>query len=392
MATKTYLIKLTPIDPYYFGTDVTFGEDGKHYYVRGRKLPQQTTLLGWLRYELLVQNGKLGDGTNPEEIDLVGLRGFDRFTKSFQNYGRIKNISPVFIADNTNFYIPQAKDWANVMESGKRIGIKPLITTISNKVHSSFMHKYRRGGVTQYIGDQLFKDKDGLCSLWLKNDGIGLLLDEYTHDLSDRFFGAHNGFFTTRMQTGNKKNADDETREKDGYFRQEYYHLLAGFSFAFLAELDLAPEVKLLDRITQMGGEQSSFKMEIEEFNSQGNPEKDLKAQFGRLFPASLFHNMHPRYKNALVLTSDAYVDRKILDHCDFAMVSPVPFNSLNISPHTDRNYAALSTSEKGKQVELLERGSIFFADDLSPLMGELNQESWQQIGYNYYLQLLKNN
>ena len=55
MATK--LIKLTPLDAFFFGDENTFGMDNTSYYVRSRKLPQQTSLLGLLRYELLKKKG-----------------------------------------------------------------------------------------------------------------------------------------------------------------------------------------------------------------------------------------------------------------------------------------------------------------------------------------------
>jgi CRISPR-associated protein Cmr3 len=56
-----YLIKLYPIDRYFFGSDVTFGADNSNYFVRSVYFPQQTTLLGMLRYYLLLQNNMLDD-------------------------------------------------------------------------------------------------------------------------------------------------------------------------------------------------------------------------------------------------------------------------------------------------------------------------------------------
>ena len=56
----TKLIKLTPLGEFFFGGDVTFGKANKRsYYVQSRRFPQQTTLLGMLRYELLKKNNLL---------------------------------------------------------------------------------------------------------------------------------------------------------------------------------------------------------------------------------------------------------------------------------------------------------------------------------------------
>ena len=49
----TYLIKLTPLDKFFFGQKKTFGDDNANYFVYSSHFPQQTTLLGLLRYQLL---------------------------------------------------------------------------------------------------------------------------------------------------------------------------------------------------------------------------------------------------------------------------------------------------------------------------------------------------
>ena len=48
------LIQLAPLSDFFFGGEATFGQgQNQHYFVRSNPWPQQTTLLGMLRYELL---------------------------------------------------------------------------------------------------------------------------------------------------------------------------------------------------------------------------------------------------------------------------------------------------------------------------------------------------
>lgn len=69
MKNNQYLITLTPAGNYFFGNDRGFGDKTDNpnailnYLVSGLKYPQQTTLLGFLRYELLRNAGCLAPKT-----------------------------------------------------------------------------------------------------------------------------------------------------------------------------------------------------------------------------------------------------------------------------------------------------------------------------------------
>src|ERR1035437_5105326 len=114
MSMTKFLIRLKPLTPYFFGGENTFGDNNQSYYVRSNYLPQQTTLLGFLRYELLLQNKLLG--TDPEKKDwksLIGKKSFQKENGAYiSEFGAIKKISPVFLSSEQESYIPQAMDWA----------------------------------------------------------------------------------------------------------------------------------------------------------------------------------------------------------------------------------------------------------------------------------------
>ncbi len=71
-----YLIKLTPVDQFFFGGNITFGENKatQNYLVRSEKYPQQTTLLGMLRYQLLKTNSLLKIDRNYTKDELVKMK------------------------------------------------------------------------------------------------------------------------------------------------------------------------------------------------------------------------------------------------------------------------------------------------------------------------------
>ena len=63
---KRYLVKLTPTGKFFFGGDMRFGTDGKDgdfssYIIESSMLPQQTSLLGMMRFLLLSNNPDLFD-------------------------------------------------------------------------------------------------------------------------------------------------------------------------------------------------------------------------------------------------------------------------------------------------------------------------------------------
>ena len=83
MANKTYLVEITPIGSYYFGGENTFNTSDKankeapttNYLVRSRIYPQQTALLGLMRYVILLKNEALNK-PNSIKMDLIGEKSF----------------------------------------------------------------------------------------------------------------------------------------------------------------------------------------------------------------------------------------------------------------------------------------------------------------------------
>ena len=104
-----YLVKMTPLEPYCFGTDQSApyigAENGGKgtYFIRSKALPEQTTLLGTLRCMILESQGLLKENFDytPEERQqmaaCIGPESFRFISEKKQNFGYIKEISPLFI-------------------------------------------------------------------------------------------------------------------------------------------------------------------------------------------------------------------------------------------------------------------------------------------------------
>ena len=109
-----YLVKMTPIEPYAFGTDQTFQYHGveatgkETYFVRSNQVPEQTTILGMLRYIVLEMEGLLNSDFHytAEEREkmnsCIGRESFRFLQKEKQDFGMIHEISPVFLMDSKN--------------------------------------------------------------------------------------------------------------------------------------------------------------------------------------------------------------------------------------------------------------------------------------------------
>jgi CRISPR-associated protein Cmr3 len=117
MTNKTYFVTLTPYQLFFFGGEQ---DPSPEYYLKGSFLPQQTALLGMIRYQVLRQNGLLGDDNKIEaenEIKAQGWIGVSSFKYDCdkQTFGKIISLSPCHIvektADDTLKYLPEKPEY-----------------------------------------------------------------------------------------------------------------------------------------------------------------------------------------------------------------------------------------------------------------------------------------
>jgi CRISPR-associated protein Cmr3 len=265
-----YLVTLTPIEPFLFGGDNTYGkvgdkEDGT-YLVKSRQFPQQSALLGMLKREIMTQSGVLSRKVRGEWVDiqnksraedLVGKEKFDIKSQTLQNFGSIKSLGSIFLTQNDTHYI-------------KKVAIDS------------------------------YEYKDGLMNNYTSKDNI---YDNFI-SLDNAQTKTSKDIFKEIEQTGNKTGG-----EENSLFKKTSYLLKDNFKFAFFLECDYA----LKNSIVSLGADGSSFKLEVKPSNESLNY-KDKNSY--------------------VTLLSDAYITLSIKENCEFAITSEVSFRNLQNLKH----------------------------------------------------------
>ena len=318
-----YKITLTPLEPFIFGGDNTFGKlltdkEKKEtpelgtYLVKSRQFPQQSAILGMLKKELMIQSKLLTRKVRGEWVDpknkqhannLVGNEKFDLLKKEIQDFGAINTLSPIFLTRNNKDYI-------------KKVAIDK--------------YTYSDGLLQNYIPKEDIYDN----FISIDNNDIKSSKD----------------IFKPIEQTGNKKGG-----EENSLFKKTSYSLNDNFKFAFYLDVNF----ELKNSIVTLGADQSKFKLEVTKTND----------------------NLEYKDKNGyLTLLSDAYVTVSLKDNCTFAITSEISYQSLQNQKHSIKH----NEFKKSKKIYLYEKGSVII-NPSEILLDNLNNQNCQQIGYNIY-------
>lgn len=379
------LITLKPLTPFFFGGENTFGEDNVNYFAKSNYLPQQTTLLGLIRYELLTQNKLLGtDPLSEKWADLIGSKSFESTNAEFtSSFGVIKNISPVFIIEDDIAYIPQAIDWAYSKEDKKTLN--PIQVEFKQFSNNLLHIGYSNTNIPFLkVNGKPYDPKMGLKELWVSSDGK--ISRQWDWDIKYKEHqGFKNGFFIEKHQIGIHRSIQRKREEKGDFYKQIFYQFYRpDTSFAFFVDLEMPYDKKLNSRITTMGGERSVFEMTV------SDPPID-KISFNDLFQ-NAFTVSHPSRKHAIILMSDAYCNQDILLDCEFSITQAIPFRNITSLQMKDIDYASLSRDNNSNKlyktkelIYLLRRGSVLFPKYGKNILNKIESEiAFKNIGYNY--------
>jgi len=325
-----YFVKLKPLTPFFFGSEKTFGDgQNQNYFAKSNPFPQQTTVLGMLRKELLIQAQLFNeDGSSYSTEDKGKVE--ERIGRTFRingqnNFGKIEKLSPVFIECDNEFYVKMPLDMDMTFTEQK--GCAFLDKT---KKHIPFVKNYNP-------------------KIGLPNGFVSPFYDRKKFaDVFEKF-----------VKVGNAKDKSED--DEDKFFKQLFYTLSEDCSFAFFAELEL--DFDLNPAVVFMGADNSAFKMQVQEANQSFD---------------DLFVNRSEPGK--ITLLSDALVDEKIYEHCKFAITQIVDFRTIAM------NYGKFD-KKNNEKYEMLGRGSVLFFDEKerNKITEKLNNNSLQQIGYNIY-------
>ncbi len=363
MNNKTYLVTLTPLDWYFFGGENTFGEgDGARYYAKSNKYPQETTLLGMVRFKLLKQYNllPLNENNRAEANKLIGQASFNYHHKNNAgaNFGTIQFVSPVFIGKDQKLFCKAPFHY------GQKVEFKERSKTVFYSRESVF---------SEIPVIEGFRSKD-----YFNQAGYDQWLDLETGMLVEKM--NEENIFSKRTRIGitkKEENRGDENggKNKNGFFKMDTFRLKPGFSFAFYLSLSEGISFPEQSEVF-LGAERSLFKMEVVDVSER---DYDYKQKL----------NSSPIAKQEeIYFVSDAFIPEKIFELCRFAWLDTVPFKNITTTTkHT--NYAALNKdTEKSKRFNLVRRGSVIFCTEKNKknILKLIDNPYLQSFGYNQYV------
>lgn len=392
---NNFLIKLTPLTPYFFGGENTFGDGKINYFARSNYLPQQTTILGMLRHQLLVQNNLIG--TDPIDSDWKSLIGEDSFQKKdgkfISNFGIISKISPVFLVNEKSYFITQSLDWAYSVNESKLPGqnnpkisdlqVAPIEVDYSVDNGFVIFDKDTRNVPVLSCGNRPYDPKLGLKSLWVDSKGERLIQWEYENPRNfNNGHGFDNGVFVPHSQIGIHRILDRKRTDKGDFYKQVSYKLVDGFSFAFFAELNLSDKYIFGSQNIIMGGDKTVVRMDV--CNADN-------LSFENVFSIETFSKRFSRKHPSIVLLSDSLCVDSILENCSFSINGSVNFKNIITQQQKDINYAAFNkggVSKNSENLKLFRRGSVFYPCEgkMSEVENAIKNDAFSKIGYNKYL------
>ncbi len=352
--TKRYLVRLTPIDAYFFGGEVTFGDKlaTQNYRVRSNYLPQQSAVLGLMRYEILRQNDCLFNGKPTEEEkkkanELIGEKGFD-LTQPQTSYGIIQRISPLFIENRSEkrFYTPLPLDYninvsfdgtINALYNGKE---KPL-----PKIETETIEK-KEAFKSKTYDNYLFWCSPGVSEANADSPFEKIKVDE---------------IFKETEQVGIQKQGGD-----DAFFKQTLIRLDDKYNFAFTVEVSEDLDLEKYPAIVPWGGNQSRFKIEIKEIK-----DFDFCTYFKQL-----------KRENRLLLLGDAFIPDDTRNRIDFIWGNCIDNRYIVREVKDGRSWGK---PLKSKLFQLQSRGSVIYQKDINKLSQLTidNEAAYKAIGLN---------
>lgn len=353
----TYRITFTPSGPYFFGNEKTFqypgqsvkNDFGSIYYIKGEKLPMQTTLLGALRYIILPQKGLGENLRSPNTIQAIGKSSFDIDSEEIQSFGKIKSVSPVFLRKDEEYFIPTPFD------------------------HNSAAKK-SEDGAYYYSPLSDYGEVDTI-------DGKKLYLRDYDakFGVTDSYMSLSDAHLETDLFTSDVRVGVNRADHSDGgFFKKEYVALKRGYAFAVFAEIereDLSNKVFTV----LLGQGKVAFSVSFEK--TDANSVKDFEEKIVRVF------EKNPVSYDRMYCMSDMLAD------CDDL------YGEMRFAITKTRDYRSFKTKigggvEKGSKLHrLIAAGSIFIPDGEAPqnwMKNTVKQKNAASIGFNQMIWIRK--
>jgi len=392
-----YKVSLLPLAPYFFGQELGAELGNKHsYYQFSSIFPQQSTLLGLIRHQILLQHGiATPPMVDAKEIptNLVSNVGFKpEYNK--KNYGKIKKISPVFLQNNNEgHYFPSTNEYVNI--KGEIYKLEPDVEIEYNSLTSASMGtiklKCTFGNVTkpyslkhlfhEYLSNISGTEKVDLSNVIRTASQVGV----YKHSSRglDSVGNTEAYFKRDYINLGLLDKIDPSICENKGIDDQfhtasldHHFQLLNEWSFAFYVEMEDNTTLSSTDyRVAILGKEQSTFLIRITDKSNEINT--------SWLNQDSIANGI-----NKIVLLSDAYLlEQEIIKNTLLINGSTVRFRSFSRDLLVSNNFSKLHFKDKSDSYTLLKRGSVIYTKSAIELKNLFDlQTGWRTIGYNHFI------
>jgi CRISPR-associated protein Cmr3 len=346
-----YTFKFKPIDTFFFGTEKhVIGENNEpvtNYFVESFDYPQQTTLLGAIRYYLLkhsdesiFKNNRIID--KDEASKLIGPKSFISI-ETDQEFGIIEKISALYWLDN----------------EGNKFALSSLApeVSISNGQVLFEGEEYNAKKSKNFLKCHLFTSNKAIAPIGLDKiiESEIIIGNRIPEDGQDNI----EGFYKQ-----NQKKIKKESKDKE---------------WAFAVDVTLKKDIDLADKqeFATLGGERSLFNLHIFE-----------TLEFFE--PQAIPNQIDSSY---IFFSSDTFIEYDVLKIADFGITEFVGFRNLISTVNETTDYRGLSKSDKKqiirneKRFNLLKRGSLLFFKDnnkLDEVVKRINSmENAKKIGFN---------
>ena len=383
-----YQITLSPVDKFFFGGDMTFQVGAKElpknwneitdenerariekqvedntryssYIIQSSLFPQQTSLLGMLRF-LILRNYedvfKEGQIVNKDRAKaLIGERSFTVNANNHDenHFGLIKSLSHVKIRRETGEGIVSYLEYA------------PLFGKLNFAKASSGTYNMKDVCIPG-LTEKEYKAKDGLSAKLTDGNSF--------YDFVQGEDPKKEGVFIEDRRIGIDRNTKTGKVEDAALFKQISYRFnnkKASYCFVFDAEVDDSLNLEDYNRqLVSVGGDNSQFVIGI---SKAGDSQRDIAPM-----------------NNAVCLLSPTFLSRAEAQTAKFAITRLMPFRFLLSEMDKVKSYHILSGNlTRSERYELYAPGSVFYFEDnvqKEAFEGLIKaKKEFRQIGYNEY-------
>lgn len=341
------MITLTPTGSFFFGGDMAFSVNGKEteftsYIIKSSRFPQQTSLLGMLRF-LILRNNEEAFNSASQEIcnkdkakELIGDRSF-MVTGNIGNYGVIDNIGPCFLQ------VEKDNQWIDLKINPKDKCFDIDFSKCSKAVVN---------GQEVDIPDMNYDPKKYYPTTYQDGEKTVEEDDIFKEDISN---GINRDIYTGKV--------DDNS-----LFKRISYKM-NGYRFAFYADITMNGFEKHDNQLVTVGGDNSQFVVGIEKCENK-------KEETGK--------------GKRVVLLSPAYLSAEDINGVRYAITDTIPFKCMETKTDTVKSYNKRNLLYGySKKYSLYVPGSVFFfkeEKDAEAFRVKLESHAnFYQIGYNHY-------